>query len=300
MANTLITPTVIARTGLATLYNTIVLGGLVWRDFDAEFASKVGRVVNIRKPAIFDAEIFDRSKGTQAQEIDEGEVAVELDTIANVTVAVTDEEMTLDIIDFQVQVLNGMMEAIAQKVDADLAERLTEVARDAGQVASEVGGEANSAYRFARQILSRNKYPKGNRYAALSPEGVSEVLDDKLLVAANESGTTDALREAVIGRIFGIENYETQEFGDGPGPKGEADGVAFHQTAVTLAVRPLIEPKGLAASQVSIESFKSLSLRTVYAYNAEKKQDEVSLDMLYGIATTRDDGAVELDFGQGS
>jgi hypothetical protein len=301
MANTIITPTVISRTGLATLYNTIVLAALVWRDFDADFTAKQGNTVDVRKPAVFEAEEFDRATGTQAQAIEEEEVPVKLDTIANVTVAVTDEEMTLAIEDFQVQVLNGMMEAIAQKVDGDLADELTEAARGSGQLATMGEDPANTAYRLARQILSRRKFPKGDRNAALSPEGVSAVLGDKLLVAANESGTTDALREAALGRIYGINNYETQEFGDAvAGPRGEADGVAFHKTAVALVVRPLNTPKGLATEQVSIESFKGLSLRTVYAYNAGEKQDEVSVDLLYGIETLREEGAVELDFGVGS
>lgn len=304
MANEFLTPTVIARTALATLYNTIVLAQLVWRDFDNEF-QKVGRTVNIRKPAVFESEKFDRNKGTQAQEINEDEVAVTLDTIRNVTVAVTDEEMTLDIISFQEQVLNPMMESIAQDMDADLAEKLVEMARSAGQIATITTNQeghlaANTAYNKVREVLTRNKFPKSQRYAGISPEGTSSVLSDKLLVAANESGTTDALREAEIGRIYGIDSYETQEFGDGEGDKGEADGVAFHKTAVTLATRPLVEPKGVASNQVSVESFKSLSLRTVYQYNGHLKQDEVSVDTLYGIAVTRETGAVELDFGQGS
>ncbi len=40
MANRFITTHVIAARGLATLYNTIVLAGLVWRDFDADFRGK--------------------------------------------------------------------------------------------------------------------------------------------------------------------------------------------------------------------------------------------------------------------
>ena len=40
MANTFITPTVIAKTALAVLYNNAVLAGLVWRDFDSDFTGK--------------------------------------------------------------------------------------------------------------------------------------------------------------------------------------------------------------------------------------------------------------------
>src|SRR3954453_22390489 len=62
-ANDLITPSVIARLGLATLYNNFVLAGLVWRDFDPEFRAKVGDTITIRKPAVFTARNFVRATG---------------------------------------------------------------------------------------------------------------------------------------------------------------------------------------------------------------------------------------------
>jgi len=300
MANVFITPSVIARTGLATLYNTIVLAGLVWRDFDSDFAGKQGDTVTIRKPAVFEAEEFDREKGIQLQDVEEDSMPVTLDTIANVSFPVTDEQMTLEVEDFQGQVLNPAMEAIAQKVDGDLAEALVAAAGENGQLASIGGEEANFVFRGARTILSRNKLPSLSRVAVLSPEGISVCLGDDLLITANQSGSTDALREANIGRLLGIDTYESQVFGAGPGDKGEADGVAFHKTAVTLATRPLQQPRGVAANQVEISNYRGLSLRVVYAYNNTYKKDEVSIDMLYGTAATRPEGAVELDFEQGS
>jgi P22 coat protein - gene protein 5 len=300
MANTFITPSVIARTGLATLYNTIVLAGLVWRDFDSDFSGKQGDTITIRKPATFDVEEFDRSKGITLQDVVEDSTDVKLDTIANVSFPVTDEQMTLEIDDFQGRLLNPAMEAIAQKVDGDLANALVAAAESEGQLAAKGGEPANFAFRGARTILSRNNLPVTGRVAVLSPEGISVSLGDPLLIKANESGSTDALREANIGRLLGLDTYESQTFGAGPGPRGSADGVAFHRTAVTLATRPLQAPRGVAASQVEIASFRGLSLRVVYAYNNTFKQDEISLDMLYGIADTRPEAAVELDFGQGS
>lgn len=301
MANTFITPGVIAARGIATLYNTMVLAGLVWRDFDGDFRGKQGNTVTIRKPAVFDAEDFDRARGITLQEVVEDSDTLRLDKIANVSIAVTDEEMTLEISDFQVQILNPAMEAIAQKVDGELAEQLADAANSARQLATMgTSREANAAFRGARAILSRNKYPNANRYAVLSPESTSEALGDKLLIRVNESGSTDGLRNAILGRLLGFETYETQVFGEGAGDRGSADGVAFHQSAVVLAVRPLQSPRGVADGQTASTNYKSLSLRTVYAYNLDRKQDELSIDMLYGIKTTRPDAVVELDFAQGS
>ena len=301
MPNDFITPSVIARRGLATLYNTTVLGNLVWRDFDPDFTGKQGDTVTIRKPAVFTAEEFSRSAGVTIQNADEDSTTVVLNKIANVSFAVTDEEMTLEVEDFENQLLVPAMEAIIQKVDGDLAEALIDAAEGSGGGGTAtMDSVASDAVIEARTKLGRNKLPTSDRHAVLSPEGAGVALADDLFVEADKSGATDALREGSIGRVFGFDTYESQVFGLGSGDKGVADGVAFHRSAVTLAVRPLDVPRGLPSDKVAVENFKGLSLRTTYSYNSNKKQDEVSCDLLYGIAATRPAGAVQMSFGQGS
>jgi hypothetical protein len=308
MANTYITPSLIAGRALATLYNTIVLAGLVWREFDADFTGKQGDTVTVRKPAVFTATDFDRSNGVTLQQVTENSTDVTLDTIPDMAVAVTDEEMTLEIDDFGERILTPMMEAVAQKIDAELAEQLVDAAEGAGG-----GGTVNKSddpasvdrprYVFAQAMakLSRNKLPAANRYAVLSPEGHADVLLEDLFVAVDSSGSTDGLRNAVIGRAYGFETYGSiQAFGVGGGDAGVADGVAFHRDAVVLATRTLAQPKGLAPDQYSVQNYKGLGLRVTYDWNSSKKQDEVAVDILYGIGTLRPEAAVQLNLGQGS
>lgn len=301
MAQVFITPSLIARTALATLHHSMVLANLVWRDFDGDFSGKQGDTVTVRKPATFTAEEFDRSNGITLQDITEDSTPVVIDTIANVSVAVTDEEMTLDIASFQTQVLNGMVVAIAEKIDGDLAEELVDAANGTGG-GGVVDGTVNptAAYRTALAILGRNKLPLTDRYAVLSPEAHADVLGEDKLIKVNESGSSNALRNAIIGDLLAFINYTSGVFGAGGGDKGQADGVAFHKEAVALVVRPLQTPRGVADSQVAQENFGGLSMRVVYSYNHQYKQDEVSVDVLYGLTTLRPEAAIELDFGQGS
>ena len=51
MANTFITPSVIAKTTLGLLTREIVLPSVVWRDFESEFAGRIGDSVTVRVPA---------------------------------------------------------------------------------------------------------------------------------------------------------------------------------------------------------------------------------------------------------
>lgn len=308
MANTFIGPSVVASRGLAHLYNTMVLSALVSQDFSAEFNGKVGDTITIRKPATFTAATFNTtSRTTTWQDATEDSVNVTLDTIKHVPFHVTDEQMTLDIVDFSEQLLNPAMEALAQGLDGDLAEKLVDVAEGAGGGGTvnlsddpATTDSANYVFRKARERLTRNKLPLTERFAVLSPEAVTSTLGDEIFLAADKSGWTDALRNAIVGRALGFETYETQVFGLGAGDRGQADGVAFHKSAVILALRPLNKPRGVAAENAAVKNYKGLSLRVIYSYDEEAKQDQVVIDMLYGMATAYAEGAVQLNFGFGS
>jgi hypothetical protein len=302
---TLITPSVIASRALATLYNTTVLLPLVNRDYDSDFAGKQGDTITVRTPASFTVKEFDRTVGIELQDPTEGSFVVTLDKLLDISFPVTSEEETLEIDQFDERLISPAMEAFAQDVDGRLAEELADAAESSGGggVATGTGtsdGDQFKAFRKARQILSRNKLPLTERYAVLSPEGVYAVQGDKLVLQANTSGSTAALRDASVGRLSGFETYETQTFGLGANDKGQADGVAFHRQAVAAVTRTLERPQGISPAQVSVNNYKGLGLRVVKAYDVDKKQDVISIDTLIGVQTIRKQAAVELDFGQGS
>lgn len=297
MANDFITPSLIAKTALATLYNSTVFAGLVWRDFDADFTGKQGDTTTVRKPAVFEAEEFDRNNGITIQNADEDTDTVVLNKIADVSFAVTSEEMTLEVENFDAQLLTPASEAIAQKIDGDLAEALVDAATT---VVSGTQQKPSDAFVDARTQLTRNKIPNSDRHAVLSPEATGSVLKDDTFKRADASGSTAALREASIGRASGIDTYESQVLGYGSGDKGQADGVAFHRHAVALASRLMATPQGVDAGQVATANYKGLALRTVIAYDHSKKQDVCSVDFLYGIKALRPSGAVEINLGFGS
>lgn len=307
MPNTFITPTLIANRALATLYNSTVLAGLVYRDYDPDFSGKQGDTVTVRKPATFEAKVFDRDAGIELQDVAEDSFSVALDTILDVSFPVTTEELTLDIDDFQERLIAPAMEAVVQEVDARLANQIIGAAVGAGgggtvtmgSVASDVfTGELG-----ARAILGRGKIPTTQRYAVLSPEGAGIALQDDLFVAADKSGWTDALRDGSLGRVFGFDSYESQVFGEpgvGVGARGQADGAAFHRDAVALVSRTLERPQGLSAEQFAVANYKGLGLRVVRDYDISLKQDVVSIDFLCGFETIREEAAIKLEFGIGS
>lgn len=301
---TLITPSVIASSALATLYNTTVLLPLVNRDYDSDFRGKQGDTITVRTPASFIVDEFNRAAGIQLQDPTEGSFTVTLDKLLDVSFPVTSEEKTLELDRFEERLLNPAMEAISQDVDGRLFDQLVTAANavGGGGVADGTGtnaGERHKAFREARRILGRNKLPMGERYGVISPEGVEAITGDTVVLQANTSGSTQALREGSVGRLSGIDNYESQVAGDDANDRN-ADGVAFHRSAVAAVTRTLEAPDGVAPNQVSVQNYKGLGLRVVKAYDVNKKQDVISIDTLFGASTIRKQAAVELDFGQGS
>lgn len=295
MANTFITPDIIARSALATLYNTTVLLPLVNRDFESEFDGHVGDTVTYRKPTTFSVNEFTSS--ITVQNATETTDTVTLDKHLDVSFAVTSKELTLELPDFSGRLLAPAMEAIAQDVDGRIAEALV----DAATAPVADGSTApNAAFRTADARLTRAKMPYANRAAVLSPEAASDVLGDELFVSAEKAGTTDGLRDASIGQAFGFPTYKTQVFGYGSGDKGQADGVAFHRDALTFVSRTLALPMGVGSNQAAVASYKGLGIRVVKDYDINSKTDIISLDILIGIKALRAGAAVELDFGQGS
>lgn len=289
MANTLITPQTIARAGIATLYAQTQMAGLVHRDFEADFQGGVGDTITVRKPATFTANEYDRATGIVLQNATEGTTSVTLDTLLDVSFAVTSEDWTLDIVDFKAQFLDPAMEAISQGVD----QRLLALKADISQTVADPGTVAAPAdhpsYQLidAGKLLNDAKVPLANRYTVLGTGKAAEYTKDPLFHEADKRGDTVGLQEASIGRKFGFDNFMSQNETSG-------EGIAFHRDAFALVSKTLAVPRGVAASQSAVANYKGLGLRVIYNYDSNKKQDVISIDVLIGVKTLDASKAVVL------
>lgn len=294
MANTFLTPDIIARAALATLYETTVMSNLVHRDYEQEF-QQVGDTITIRKPTTFTAQEYNRVDGIQVQNATETGVPLVLNHFADVSFAVTSEDLTLNILDFSAQLLNPAMEAISQKIDRDLhIDTVANVTQEVGVVggtnpplagANEYAWDNPRTMIDAGRVLTQRNVPTTNRRAVVGPITQAQWLGDDLFNRADARGDTEGLREANLGRrVFGFDPYVSQNVvqpGVASGDSTTEVNLAFHQTAIALAFRPLALPRG--AQNAAIANYKGFGLRVVYDYDIDQKQDVVSIDCLYGI-----------------
>ena len=297
MVNVLLTPSVIARAALATLYENAVAAQLVHRDYDSEFVGAVGDTITIRKPAVFTAQEYDPNTGINIQDGNEAGIAVKLNHHADVSFAITSRQRTLELEDFRTQLLNPALEAISQKIDRDILTFRNDITTVVGTAA---GQEYNKpeALIAAGVELDVNNVPSVDRRAIVGPRTRGAWLNNDLLKRADASGSTAGLRQGSIGsNVFGFDAYMSQNIGQ-PKPTGsQVSGdpttevsVAFHRTAVALVTRQLELPYG--ARDAAIEGYKGFGIRVVFDYDITKKKDIVSLDVLYGVKTLDKNRAV--------
>ena len=289
MANTFLTVQEIADQALATLYETTVLKSLVHTDLTTEFAAKkTGNTIDIRVPAVFTANRFNRTNGIVLQDATESSIPVVLDKISDVSVGVTDEDMSMNIEDFSVQLLNPMMEAVSQDIDLELFLLRNGITQVAGFGDTTTTYDKPEVLIEAGRLLDLQAVPTTDRYAVVGPTMKAKWLNSEILKHAEKSGTTTALREGSVGKdLFGFEVFRSGNVGQ---PKaspaiGEATtevGLAFHNSAFAFGSAPLQLPAGANVGQVAVATYKGLSLRVAYGWDINKKQSVVSVDMLFG------------------
>jgi len=206
VANTLITPTIVARESLIALENNMVMGNLVHRDFSKEF-SRVGATVLARKPSTFTATAVASTSTVAVQNLTESSVAVVLDNLLDVSVELTSYELSLDIVDFQEEVAQPMMRAIAQKVDTLLTALYVNIA---GHTDVSSTPAVTDIAELGAQ-LNLQKAPLDQRRAILCPVTHARYVGlDSFLHAEKRGGEKIAIKEAEIGRVLGMDFYIDQ------------------------------------------------------------------------------------------
>lgn len=223
------------------LRNNLVFGGLVHRDYSQEFTAKIGDTVTIRKPATFEAKEFSEASGIDVQTVTEGSTTVKLDKHLDVSFEITSRELTLSLDEFNERVLTPAMQPFAQKIDEYLAGLYVDVpyyAGTAGSAPSAADDIANCG-----KVLNINKAPMTNRNIVLDPVAQAKLIVLDSFMEVDKAGTSEALRNANLGRLLGFDTYMDQNIKDhtsgtlaaGTGQKITVKGaVAAGATQMTL------------------------------------------------------------------
>ena len=204
MGNTFATLQTIARQALPRLIDNLVFPNLVHKDFSADFGN-LGDTIRVRKPVVLTAQDFDASQGIQPQDMTENTVEVKLDKLATVDAQASAIETAVNIDDLNRVFIEPAAVALAEKINADGLALYADVP---GMV--DCGTKNIAALAEVRKALNVQKVPTTGRVAVWDPVADAAFSQIEAVLHAEKSGSTQALREGSIGRVFGIEHYMSQ------------------------------------------------------------------------------------------
>lgn len=288
MANAFLKPEVIAATALGLLQREIVLPQLVWNDAISDFSGAKDDTVSIRVPGRLQAREYgwrnNRSSEIVLDELSESKIDVSLNHDIYSAVAVTDEELTLDIRDFGTQVLSPQTYAIARAVE-DLLVTTIEGATYATTITIDEDDPFRAAV-AARTALNKAEVPRDGRVLLVGADVEAAMLNSELLKRFDESGSEGALREATIGRYAGFTVVGSNAIDPGA-------AYAFVRSAFIFAMRAPMIPAGVAFGQSLSDS--GVAMRWIRDYDPMRLRDRSVLNTFVGTAVVRDNTAASGD-----
>lgn len=284
MANNFLKAEQVIRQALGMLKREVVLPNLVTRHAGTDFAGAKNDTISIRVPAYTTSRTRTLRGGRPitVDSLGETKVDLTLDTDVYKAVAITDEELSLDIKDFGEQVTSPVVEAVARGVEDALVAKM--VAATYAVTIEVDNTDPYASFVDARKALNDARVPKAGRAVAVGSSIEARLLKSEKFSRVDQSGTDDALREARIGRIAGFDIYNP----DGLAPDV---GFAFHKSAFALATMAPQVPDGAAWG--TTESYAGLAMRVLRDYDFMNVQDRLLADMFVGAATVLDNGYLD-------
>ena len=203
MANTIITPSIIAKVGLAQLENNLVMGKKVYRDYTREFV-KVGDTISVRRPVKFVA-----NDGAVAinQDVVEGKFSLAMDARKHVSWSFSTQDLTLSIEEYNERYIKPAAIALANQIDYDLCGLYQKVWNWVGTPTSPV--DSFSDFAKAPRRLDEGAVPQDMRSAVLSPADAWGLVGSQTALYMQDVAR-GAYRSGDIGNIAGVSTAMDQ------------------------------------------------------------------------------------------
>jgi hypothetical protein len=235
-------PQLWANESIAILVENMVIGNLVHRDFSNIIAS-FGETVNTRKPGEFTSKRKDLADSVTVQDATATNVAVVLNQHAHTSFLIRDGEESKSFKDLVTEYLRPAMISQARFVDQVLSGQVYQfLPNQYGKLGALSSSNAVEYITGVRNVANVNKMYMDNRNMVHPPNVETLLLQNSVFHQAQllgDDGT--ALREASLGRKFGIAHWMAQNASSVPagnttttGAINNAAGYAAGTTSLTV------------------------------------------------------------------
>ncbi len=267
MANSLLTPSIIAKEALFQLENNLVMGKNVHREYKKEFV-KVGGTVSIRKPVKFTTT---KSATLSKQDVTEGSTSITVGTQAHVGWEFSSSDLTLTVDQYSERYIEPAMITLANTIDKDLFALYKDVWNFVGTPGSTPDSYADIA--LAAQRLDEMAVPETDRCLMLNPSahwsvaGAASALQaPNLVMGAWEKGR---IRDQIaMMRPYSSQNVQTHTVGTKAGTPlvNGASQTSTYANVKTTNAQDIITD-GWTASSAVLKEGDVITIAGVYAVN---------------------------------
>jgi hypothetical protein len=203
VANTLVTPSIIAKMSLAYLDNELVMKKLVNSDYSDEF-TKVGSTINVRRPVQFEVRT---GAVANMQAVQEVTVPVVMDQQIGVDFEFSSVDMTLTVEEWGERYAKPAMIQLANKIDRSLHDLYTSVWNWVGTPGSTINSFADYALAPQRLMEGAVPAPYTGTLAPADHYGLAGSFANNVF---STSITEDAIKRARMPNVAGVDTYVTQ------------------------------------------------------------------------------------------
>jgi hypothetical protein len=285
-------PVIIANGVLEYLKNNTVLARLVRRDYENEIA-QAGDTVTITK--LTGLTVQDKAAGTDyaLDQFSTDKVDVALDKHKYVSFLIEDPAKFMAKPDYQQALVDEGVSKLAEQIDSDLMALYSEITTNSvGSAGTDMDADDLVD---ARKKLTDSKAPGNNRYVVISSKDAAALLKLEKFTSSNwnaENGA--ALVEANLGRRYGFDLFECQGVKTTGTSPVSTWNVAFHKNAFALVTRPLALPGDGSGVRAYYANADGVGLRVMMSYQHAKGGWMVTVDVLYGVKTVREELACKI------
>jgi N4-gp56 family major capsid protein len=283
-------PEIWANEALTALRSYLNLAKTVRRDLDSSVAS-YGDTIHIPKTGALSVNAKVTNENVTRQAPADDEVSVTLDEHNEVTFLVEDVARAQANQDIRGLYIQDAVIGLAEELEGDIA---AEYANAGDDITFDDSDDASieASMLLIRKAFVDAKAPRLDpKFFYASSSVVNDLLGVDKFTKANEYGSRAPLVEGAIGDIFGINVFESQLVPSSGGSPATEHCLAYTKDAIALVMRSLpTDGNGEGVAQTVVSDPESgISLRLTSSYDANALGRQVTLDMLYGIQTVRDE-----------
>lgn len=211
-------------------------------------------------------------------------VSIRLDTHMMSAVPITDEEETLDLTDYQREILLPQKEALAERYEGKITTALRAVNWSTVGGANIDAAEADNPYAWAlaaKSVLDKRGTPRNGRRLLLGANAFNWLIQSDKLVQYDGVQATTAFREATFGRIAGFDVVDASMSLE------DNEIFAVHSSALVIAnLAPVVPSGAVWGARARYDGF---SLRVMRDYDTNWARDRSVVSTFSGISSVNDE-----------